>query len=54
MQIFVRTLTGRSITLDVAPTDSILALKSSIQRRENLPADIRLTFSGTQRRILAT
>ncbi len=49
MQIFVRTLTGRSITLDVAPTDSILELKSSIQRRQNFSADIdiRLTFGGT-------
>ena len=45
-QIFVRTLTGRTITLDVKLSDTIAYVKEQIQAREGvLPSDQRLTWS---------
>ena len=47
MQIFVKTLTGRHITLNVEPTDTIAAVKIKIQEKEGtLPARQRLIFEG--------
>ena len=34
MQIFVKTLTGKTITLDVEPSDTIENLKQKIQDKE--------------------
>ena len=34
MQIFVKTLTGKTITLDVEPADSIETIKTKIQQKE--------------------
>ena len=34
MQIFVKTLTGKTITLEVEPNDSIESIKGKIQEKE--------------------
>ena len=49
MQIFVKTLTGKTITLEVEPDDTMTMIKSMIQHKEGVPPDQqRLTWSGKQ------
>ena len=47
MQIFVKILTGKTITLDVEPSDTIRNTKQKIQDKEGIDPDFqRINFAG--------
>jgi len=49
MQIFIRMMIGKTITLEVSISDTIESVKDKISRKEDIPADhIRLLYAGEQ------
>ena len=48
-QIFARTLSGKTVTLEVEPSDTIEDIKTKVQEKEGINSDQqRLTFSGQE------
>lgn len=49
MQIFIKTLTGKTITIDAEATETIRSVKDKIAEREGVPVEQqRLIFAGKQ------
>ena len=48
MQIFVKQLTGKTITLDVEPSDTIDTVQQKIQEKSRVSDQQRIIFGGRQ------
>lgn len=47
IQVFVKTLTGKTITLDITPNETILKVKKKIQDKEGIPVDQqKIVYAG--------
>jgi hypothetical protein len=48
-QIFVKTFSGKTITLDVEPSENVKSVKAKVEGREGIPPKTqRLLFAGKQ------
>jgi len=49
MQIFCKTITGKTYAVDIETSDTVADLKNKINAREGIPTDqIRLVFGGKE------
>ena len=49
IKIFVKTLTGKTVSIDVSPFDGIARLKELIEKKEGQPSDHqRIVFAGKE------
>ncbi|CAG8791620.1 9973_t:CDS:2, partial [Dentiscutata erythropus] len=49
MQIFIKTLTGKTITIDADSSDNVVIIKQRIEEKEGVPVnEQRLIFAGKQ------